>query len=382
VETSSDSSFTSQAQALPRAALGEGRFLSLAAGRFVSSDSAREAVVSETLLDSLGAAVPKAALDQSLVLTTRSASVDSGLAAMVEGLGSMGDVMGRVRLDSLEEPGYRRRALRREMGQSLGDFLEGYQQRPAEHRDTLRVVGVLEREGAFAGILPPLLVPPAVAERLSRGGDPSDPSALLAAMQEGTLFELGDEALEGSYRKITLELHDPVQHAAVLDSLEELGLRSFSFAAQFKDISRAFALMNLGMGLIGFIALFVAALGIVNTLVMAIVERRREIGVLKALGASEGEIRAVFLAESGAIGLLGGLLGIAAGWVVIRVGVAVGTAWLESMGEVGMAGFTFGLTPTLTALALLFGVGVSLAAGLYPAARAARLDPVAALRAE
>ena len=123
-----------------------------------------------------------------------------------------------------------------------------------------------------------------------------------------------------------------------------------------------------------------AALGIVNTMVMSITERRREIGVMKALGADEREIRLVFLAESAAIGFVGSTLGILTGWAGTRVVAAVARVIMKRQ---EMPIFDpFALPLWLVLLSLAFGVLVSLLAGAYPSRRAARVDPVEALRSD
>jgi putative ABC transport system permease protein len=125
-------------------------------------------------------------------------------------------------------------------------------------------------------------------------------------------------------------------------------------------------------------ALAVASLGIVNTLVMAILERRREIGIMKALGASDGDVKRIFFFEAATMGLLGGMLGAGLGWLIGHV-INFGTnIWLQRQ-ELRPENFWY-VPWWLVALALGFSVLVSLFAGLYPASRAARLDPVQALR--
>jgi len=123
-----------------------------------------------------------------------------------------------------------------------------------------------------------------------------------------------------------------------------------------------------------------ASLGIVNTMVMSIIERTREIGVLKSLGAEERDIRLLFLAESGMIGTIGALVGILFGWLITRVASVVAHSIMEREGIPKFELFALPLWLILTAF--LFGLLVSLVAGLYPAARAARVDPVEALRNE
>jgi putative ABC transport system permease protein len=124
----------------------------------------------------------------------------------------------------------------------------------------------------------------------------------------------------------------------------------------------------------------VASIGIINTLVMAILERRREIGIMKAVGASDSDVRGLFFAEAGAMGFLGGVFGVTLGWIIGRV-INFGTnIYLKRQ---GFAPENIWTVPWwLVAVALGFAVVVSLLSGLYPAARAARLDPVQALRYE
>jgi putative ABC transport system permease protein len=124
----------------------------------------------------------------------------------------------------------------------------------------------------------------------------------------------------------------------------------------------------------------VSTLGIVNTLVMAILERRREIGVLKALGAADSDVRQLFFVEAGIMGFLGGILGIGFGWVLGRA-ITIGTnVYLkrQNLNPIELTSVPWWLM--ISGLAL--GVVVSLLAGLYPASRAAKLNPVDALRYE
>jgi putative ABC transport system permease protein len=129
---------------------------------------------------------------------------------------------------------------------------------------------------------------------------------------------------------------------------------------------------------VGMIAIFVAGLGIINTMVMSILERYAEIGVMKAVGARDGDIKKIFFFESSSIGFLGGIGGLALGWAVSRIINQVVNYFLARQG-VPYIEF-FNLTVWLCLAAVAFSLGVSLVAGIYPALRAARVDPVVALR--
>jgi putative ABC transport system permease protein len=113
---------------------------------------------------------------------------------------------------------------------------------------------------------------------------------------------------------------------------------------------------------------------------MAILERRREIGVLKALGAADSDVQQIFFVEAGVMGLCGGILGVSLGWLLGRV-ITFGTnVYLkrQNLNAIELSSVPW----WLVGLALIFAILVSLAAGMYPASRAAKLNPVDALRYE
>ena len=159
-----------------------------------------------------------------------------------------------------------------------------------------------------------------------------------------------------------------------------MGFATFSLFDAARSLQRFFAVLDLFLGIFGSLALAVASLGIINTLVMAILERRREIGVLKALGAADRDVRRLFFAEAGVMGFVGGAFGVFLGWAIgkiINLGTNVYLARQDLPAEK-----IWSVPLWLVGAAIAFSVVVSLAAGLYPAARAARLDPVQALRYE
>jgi len=167
---------------------------------------------------------------------------------------------------------------------------------------------------------------------------------------------------------------------AVELAIKKLGFNTFSILDATKSMRRFFTIVDLFLGIFGSLALTVASIGIINTLVMAILERRREIGIMKAVGASDGDVKGLFFAEAGAMGLVGGGFGVLLGWIIGRV-INFGTnIYLVRQGFT--AERIWAVPPWLVAGAVLFAFAVSLLSGLYPASRAARLDPVQALRYE
>lgn len=164
------------------------------------------------------------------------------------------------------------------------------------------------------------------------------------------------------------------------DAVEAMGYDVVALADQLAEFKRSFLIIDALLGAIGIVALVIAGLGIVNTMVTSILERTREIGVMKAVGGSEGDIMRIFFVEAGAIGAAGGVFGVVLGWAVTRLGNLVLNRYLRPEGFAPED--LFDMPPWLVGGAVAFAVVVTLIAGLYPALRAARVDPVTALRHE
>ena len=183
-----------------------------------------------------------------------------------------------------------------------------------------------------------------------------------------------------SYSTVSVRVKNPKNVEAVEQAIKKLGFNTFSILDATRSLRQFFAVLDLFLGIFGSLALAVASIGIVNTLVMAILERRREIGIMKAIGASDSDVKKLFFAEAGAMGLLGGVVGVMLGWAIGHV-INLGTnIYLKRQ---SLPPETFWSVPWwLVGAAIIFAFIVSLVSGLYPAARAARLDPVQALRYE
>jgi putative ABC transport system permease protein len=211
------------------------------------------------------------------------------------------------------------------------------------------------------------MVPPGPAKRIKR----------LPFSSVWDLFRMRDGKL--GYSAVVVKLRSLGDLDRVRTRIHELGFGTFALADQFDQITKAFYFLDMVLAAVGMIAIVVASLGIVNTMVMSILERTREIGVMKAVGAADGDIKRIFFFESGAIGLLGGAAGCALGWTVSLVINRVVNFYAQRQGGAPFIDY-FAFPLWLFAGAVGFAVLVSLAAGVYPARRAARVDPVVALR--
>jgi putative ABC transport system permease protein len=183
-----------------------------------------------------------------------------------------------------------------------------------------------------------------------------------------------------TYMTLTVRVKDPGKVAQVQDAINKMGFRTFSVLDATKSLRRFFTVLDLFLGIFGSLALAVATLAIINTLVMAVLERRREIGVMKAIGASDRDVKRLFFAEAGAMGFFGGLLGIGLGFAIGKA-INLGTGIYLHRHQLPSEAVWI-LPPWLIGAAIAFSIVVSLLAGLYPASRAARLDPVQTLKYE
>jgi putative ABC transport system permease protein len=183
------------------------------------------------------------------------------------------------------------------------------------------------------------------------------------------------------YDSVTIRTADVTQANKLSAQLQRDGFQVQSLEFFVTAANRVVTVVTMMFTLIGSIALLVATIGIANTMVMAIYERTREIGILKAMGASRGEIRQMFMLEAGFIGLIGGVLGLLLGWL-LGLGLNQAIEIYSRFREQPVQGQFFLVTPLLAVSALAFATFIGLVAGLLPAQRAAKLDPLEALRHE
>lgn len=235
----------------------------------------------------------------------------------------------------------------------------------------LHIIGIVETEPAagFGGMgRGRLLIPLQTAQNL-RVAQPTDMRAMLRSVNG-----------KPAYESLTVRVKGPSSVKSVEDAIKAMGFGAFSIIDATKNIQLFFKVFDSLLGIFGSLALTVASLGIINTLAMAILERRREIGVLKALGAADRDVQRLFFAEAGAMGLVGGIAGVFLGWLIGKTLTFGLNAYLarQQLPAIDLSSVTW----WMVILAIAISVLVSLAAGIYPASRAARLDPVEALRYE
>lgn len=171
----------------------------------------------------------------------------------------------------------------------------------------------------------------------------------------------------------------------VSKQITDLGFQAYTPQAYLQGINNFYLILQVIFGGVGAIALLVAAIGIANTMTMAILERTREIGLMKAIGATNRDVLAIFLGEAAGIGFVGGLGGVMIGWLAGQGINVVAIVYLanQTAQQGGMPPSVAVYTPLwLPLFALLFSTLIGLVSGLYPALRAATMVPVLALKYE
>jgi putative ABC transport system permease protein len=253
--------------------------------------------------------------------------------------------------------------------QSLDEALAAAAYSVVSRVQTVKIVGVsdLDPDSMRGAARARVFIPLKLAESLH-------------IMQPSDLRETLSPNGNPAYITVSVRVDSPKNVPAVEDAVKKMGFNAFSIVDATRSVRQFFAVLDLFLGIFGSLALAVASIGIVNTLVMAILERRREIGIMKAIGASDGDVKKLFFAEAGVMGIFGGAVGVMLGWLIGRV-INIGTNVYLKRQHFPPEQIWY-VPWWLVAGAIVFALIVSLLSGLYPAARAARLDPVQALRYE
>jgi putative ABC transport system permease protein len=334
------------------------RFEHFLAGHMITSPNADEAVVKETFARDFGFDKPEDAIGKTIEFLTA----------------------------PKESP--KQKQAEPEMPSFFGLPLEEDQSTRAagaEVAKTFRIVGVLNAEvkegagqGGLRGLFPDarVYIPLPVAHEWSIEHRGSMGQVALALARENASFNSSEA--EG-YDSAVVRVNDPVALTEVRKRIQELGFGSFSIVDQLEQFRTVFLIIDSVLGLLGGISLLVASFGIANTMIMSILERTREIGIMKAIGAEDREIKLIFFVEAAVLGLVGGIIGVISAWAID--GIANRLAYRFVLKPQGASFVDFFSLPLWLLLgAILFALIVSILAALYPAARAARIDPVRALR--
>jgi len=251
---------------------------------------------------------------------------------------------------------------------NIPSFLQGKQLPFKRKTYEFAVVGVMGPMslGNTSPLQSDVFIPPGSAQRIEK----------LPFTNIWDLFQARGGTL--GYSAVNVRLSSPRAADAVKKEIQDMGFSTFALIDQFNQIKTSFVYMDMILAAVAMIAIFVASLGIINTMVMSIMERYSEIGIMKAVGGSDRDIQKIFFFESSSIGFLGGVFGLALGWTVSRIINRVLNYFLAKQGLPFLEYFSFPLWLCVGAIA--FSIIVSLVSGIYPAHRAATVDPVIALR--
>jgi putative ABC transport system permease protein len=228
----------------------------------------------------------------------------------------------------------------------------------------------------------PDVKPPDPTDLLS--GDPMPASEVFVGpAAEGRLFGPLTDTGHLGYSDVSVRVRPGGDVQGVVDGIEGLGLKTYNSLRFYTAVKREVTLISAGLNLFAMLSMVVAAIGIMNTLFTSVLERTREIGVLKAVGARDGHILWMFLLEGAAVGLIGGLAGLGVAYLVS----IPSDGWVRSLiehqrGEELLTRTYFGWPWWLWPAVLAFSTLLTTLAAVYPARRASRVPPVEALRHE
>jgi len=189
------------------------------------------------------------------------------------------------------------------------------------------------------------------------------------------------EATGIGFRELTVKVDKLNKVEAVKTKLDELGFKTVAVSGLINQVNKAFTIIQIILGLIGGIALIVASFGIINTMIISLMERSHEIGIMKAIGISTKDVKRLFIYEALLFGFFGAIIGILFGWVTGEIINILVAYMMKRSGQTDI------LTPFITPykfaiLVFFFGLFITRLAGVYPAWKASRTSPLGALRYE
>jgi putative ABC transport system permease protein len=188
------------------------------------------------------------------------------------------------------------------------------------------------------------------------------------------------------YPVAVVKAEDPQKVLDIAETITAMGYMVYTPMQYLQPINSFYTVLYVIFGGLGAILLLLASIGIANTMTMSILERTREIGLMKAIGATNRDVLSVFLGEAGGIGLIGGLGGVLLGWAAAQIINVLALAYfagqISNQGGMPPPSVVVYTPPWLPAFALVFAIAIGLISGLYPALRAATLIPVNALKYE
>lgn len=233
-----------------------------------------------------------------------------------------------------------------------------------------KIVGILEESGGIAGIigLDNLIFMPLTSAKTVLGIETNEYSSLQIKVSDPSLVDYVVSEIE---EKLMLSRH-------VTEETKDFTITSTKTIQE--TVMNVMNTVNLFLAGIAGVSLLVGAIGIANTMFMSVMERTRQIGTLKALGATNFEVMQLFLFESAMIGLLGGLIGIFVGFIasgsISEIGARIIVTGMRAQTSLTV------ITPELVLFGLAFSTFIGILSGMLPARRAASLQPVEALRYE
>ncbi|MCL2633924.1 MAG: ABC transporter permease [Oscillospiraceae bacterium] len=240
-----------------------------------------------------------------------------------------------------------------------------------DYNEQLNVVGVIEGSWSFYETVRGIFIDISYIKGLIEAYNELNPDNQYAEF-------------DGVYNNVRIRVNDMDNVVAVEDELKAMGYQTWSANEMRENMRQQIMIIQLLLAALAAVSLFVAAMNITNTMIMAIVERTKEIGIMKVLGCDVGKIRIMFLGEAAAIGFLGGVAGI-----ILSLGLSfiinnfLGTLFMGLMGGGGSEAIRISVIPPWLALmALGIAMAVGVVAGLYPAHRSVKISALAAISHE